>query len=209
MERRKSVVIAVLATILLADVSVMAETVKESSTGVEFASESADGLVLLGVGVRKKLVFNVYAAALYVDAAEFAEALDDKGAAGANRVVHRSGIKRRMILHFVRDVPAEKIRTAFRNSLESNMSAGDYAAESARIDTFLASCTDVKKGELFVFESKGDFVKVKLRGKTIFKAGSRRLMRGMWGSYFGKRPINETLRKNLLKRSSNLLNSGP
>jgi hypothetical protein len=205
MEHRKNIFIAVVMILLMATIPALAESVKEPSTGVEFAAETSDGLALLGTGVRKKLVFNVYAAALYVDVQGFTEAIADKGASEANRVVHRSGIKRRMILHFVRDVPAAKIRKAFRSSLEANMSPGDYSAESERIETFLASCTDVKKGDLFVFESKGDRVKVKLRGKTIFKAGSRRLMRGMWGSYFGKRPINEKLRQGLLARSGKLL----
>ncbi len=205
MEHRQSSFLAGLVSSLLICSSVYADTSKEAATGVEFATVVSDGLVLLGVGVRKKLVFNVYAAALYVDADELREAVGDKGIEGVNQVVHTSGIRRRMILHFVRDVPADKIRAAFRNSLESNMSAKDYAAEAARIDTFLASCTDVKAGELFEFESKGDFVRVTLRGQTIFKAGSRRLMRGMWGSYFGKRPINEALRKALLQRSSEVL----
>ena len=205
MERRESHLLVGITFLLLLCPPAQAEEVKEAATGIEFAADTGDGLSLLGVGVRKKLVFNVYAAALYVDGAAFVEAVGEKGVAGANRVVHRSGIRRRMVLHFVRDVPAEKIRKAFRNSLESNMSAKNYAAESERIETFLASCTDVSKGDLFVFESKGDRVKVKLRGKTIFKAGSRRLMRGMWGSYFGKRPINEDLRKGLLRRSAALL----
>ncbi len=205
MEHCQRVLAGIAVTILLVTAPATGEEFKEEATGVKFASETSDGLVLLGTGVRKKLVFNVYAAALYVDAKGFADAVGEKGVSEANRVVHRSGIKRRMILHFVRDVPAAKIRGAFRGSLEANMSDDDYAAESERIETFLASCTDVKKGDLFVFESNGDRVKVKLRGKTFFKAGSRRLMRGMWGSYFGKRPINEKLRQGLLTRSSVLI----
>lgn len=207
MEHRKGPCLTALLVGALLCSLALAETRKEAATGIEFASVASDGLVLVGVGVRKKLVFNVYAAALYVDAVALKEAVGEEGVAGVNQVVHKSGIKRRMILHFVRDVPAEKIRTAFRNSLESNMSAQDYAVEAGRVDRFLDSCTDVKEGDLFVFESNGDFVKVALRGQTIFKAGSRRLMRGMWGSYFGKRPINEALRKGLLKGSGQLLGS--
>jgi hypothetical protein len=205
MERRQRFFIAIVACVSLLTTPALGESFKEAATGIEFAAETSDGLALLGTGVRKKLVFNVYAAALYVDLEGFVEAIGEKGTSEANRVVHRSGIRRRMILHFVRNVPAAKIRAAFRYSLEANMSAKDYAAESGKIETFLASCTDVNKGDLFLFESKGDRVKVKLRGQTIFKAGSRRLMRGMWGSYFGKSPINEKLRQGLLRRSGEFL----
>lgn len=180
------------------------ESVKEPATGVAFV-QTLDGLELMGVGVRKMLVVNVYAAALYVDPAGFKEAVGAKGAKGANRALHRGHFNRRMLLHFVRKVPAKKIREAFRDSLIHNMSEEDYAAEKANIDTFLAACGDVGKGEVFEFETRGNRVTVTLRGKTIFKSKSRRLVKGMWGSYFGKRPINEKLRKSLLKGAGALL----
>ncbi len=206
MERSVHLLILI-ATLLLASASPApaGEGLKESATGVLFPLTSDDGLQLLGVGVRKKLVFNVYAGALYVDADGLAKAVGDKGAKGANKAVHRGRFQRRMLLHFVRDVPAAKIREAFKDSLVHNMSKEDFAAEEKNIEEFLESCTDVKKGQVFQFESRNDRVVVKLAGRTTFDRTSRRLVVGMWGSYFGKRPVDDSLRKGLLRRAAELL----
>jgi hypothetical protein len=204
MERIAAVIHLILGLLLAQPIA--AQTVsKEPATGVTFDTASSDGLTLLGVGVRKMLVVNVYAAALYVDAAGLREAVGSKGLAGVNRALHTGAFKRRLFLHFVRKVPAKKIRAAFKDSLVANMSDADYQAHLASIESFLAACSDVNKGDRFELESVGNKVQVKLRGKTIFTSKAKALTRGMWGSYFGKRPINETLRKDLQQGAKALL----
>ena len=52
-----------------------AEKVKEPSTGIEFDATLDGGYELLGVGVRKKLTFKIYATALYVKVPDAVEPL--------------------------------------------------------------------------------------------------------------------------------------
>jgi len=186
-------------------------TLKEPATGVSFPVTSSAGLTLLGVGVRKKLVFNVYAAALYVDGPGLRDASGgDNSLKKLNRAMLFGTFRRRLVLHFVRPVPAEKVRAAFQDSLTNNMTKEDYEAEEESITRFLDSCEDIGKFDSFSFESSGSLVKVRLGTRTLFGARSLRLVRGMWGSYFGRRPIDEALRKNLLQmRRAEVLGSGP
>jgi len=180
--------------------------VKEPATGIAFATTGPDGMALLGVGVRKKMVFNVYAAALYVDAAALAKVVGNEGKADSvNQAVWSSQTPRVMLMHFVRDVPADKVREAFRESLTNNMTKDDYAAEKEGIDTFLQGVTDVRKGEVFTFRTAGTKIVVLQGKKKIFDRASRRLMAGMWGSWFGNSPICPQLKKDLIRRAAEVL----
>ena len=180
--------------------------VKEPATGLSFAKAGPDGMALLGVGVRKKMVFNVYAAALYVDAAALAKEVgDDRKPDRVNRAVWTSGLPRVMLMHFVRDVPSDKVKEAFRESLVNNMTADDYAAEKEGIDAFLEGVSDVRKGEIFTFRTSGQKVVVLQNGKKLFDRSSRRRVGGMWGSWFGSRPVCPTLKKDLISRAAEVL----
>jgi hypothetical protein len=180
--------------------------VEEPATGISFQTAGPDGMVLLGVGVRKKMVFNVYAAALYVDAAALARETEHSTAAErVNKAVWTGWVPRVMLMHFVRDVPADKVREAFRESLANNMTVEDFNAEKAGIEEFLNGVSDVKKGEVFTFRSSGEDMRILQGKKEIFNRSGRKLMAGMWGSWFGKKPICPKLKKDLISRAAEVL----
>ncbi|MBM4353939.1 MAG: hypothetical protein FJ109_09135 [Deltaproteobacteria bacterium] len=200
------IVVALLVASVPLPAAAQDEKVKEPATGIEFACTGQDHMALLGVGVRKKMVFNVYAGALYVDGAALAKEVGGDGsAARVTRAVWTSGVPRIMLMHFVRDVPADKVREAFRESLSGNMTEDDYAGEKESIDEFLAGVVDVRKGDVFTFRTSGPEVVVFHGKKKIFAKSSRRLVAGMWGSWFGSKPVCPELRKNLVGRSAQVL----
>jgi len=178
--------------------------VKEPATGVEFPA-SRDGMQLMGVGVRKKLVFNVYAAALYLSGDDFKAGLKDSTAKEIYKVVRYGSFKKLMVLHFVRDVPADKVREAFGEALRANMPDADWEAEKDRVDAFLAGCVDVKSGQAYELRTQGAKLKLSLGSKILFEAESKALAAGMWGSWFGAHPISESLRDELVSRADKVL----
>jgi len=205
MERTKKIVMILLAmTVSLPVAGADGEGYKEPATGVSFPLVARDGLVLMGAGVRKKLVFNVYAAALYVAP----DGLRKRATAttkSLNKTVRSSGLKRRLLLHFVRNVSGAKVAEAFRDSLVHNMSKEDFAAEEETINEFLGRCPDIKKGQVFILSTSGSTTKINVGSTHLLTTSSRRLARGLWGSYFGERPICKTLRKNLLSRGLDII----
>lgn len=202
---KKFTLILLMVTLCLPALAADGDSVKEAATGVSFSLVSKDGLVLMGTGVRKKLVFNVYAAALYVSADGLKNEAADAGMESLNKAVRTGALKRRLLLHFVRDVPAEKVRRAFRDSLVHNMSTADYEAEEKNIEDFLAKCPDIKKGKVFSLSTSGNTTRIMLGFDHLYTTSSRRLSKGLWGSYFGERPICEKLRKGLLSGGADII----
>ena len=178
--------------------------VKEPVTGVSFAAVDPDGLGLLGVGVRKKLVFNVYAGALYVEVAAMAAGLESLAEEKLFHAVIHGEFKKRIVMHFVRDVGADRVRDNFAESLRNNMTEEDYAAEKEDMERFLAAVKEVKEGEEFELVTRGREIRVKQGGALLFEASSVRLARGMWACWFGKKPVDETLRGALVSRAAEL-----
>ena len=95
----------------------------------------ASSLTLNGAGVRKKAFISVYVAGLYTA---------HKTTDAANAVA--ANAPKRMALHFLRDVDADKIRAAWRDGFETNVPAGERAAMADAIDRFVGAFPDMKKG---------------------------------------------------------------
>lgn len=194
-----------LALALLGNVAVAEQSmVKEPATGVEFP-ETREGLRLLGVGVRKKLVFKVYAAALYVSLDGLKATIEDRKPASLYKAVRYGPFRKLMVLHFVRDVPANKVRDTFEHALRANMPEKDWKSEKKHIDAFLARCVDVKKGQTYVLRTTGGKISISLDEKVLFEVDSIKLAWGMWGGWFGKHPASESLRAELVSRAELVL----
>jgi len=177
--------------------------VKEEATGVEFVAKAADGKVLAGAGVRRKLLFNVYAAGLYVPAEKLRKALDGKtDAKSLYTAIIYGEFAKRIEMHFVRSVSGDKIKEAFKAALEANMAAEDLEAEKGNLERFYKICegTGVGDGDVFEFTTDGSKVRVSMSGKEIYTADSVRLARGMWMGWFGTSPVCEKLRDALVSR---------
>lgn len=193
----------VLAMVLAAPVHAE-ETVKEPATGISFSV--VDGAyALLGVGVRKKLVFNIYAAALYVKVPDALEPLR-KGETPYGPIIY-GAFPRKMIMHFVRDVPGEKSKEAFRSNLDRVMTEAerDQCVEDRK--RYLDSMGgDIGKGQRFVLDYRNNRIRAWLGEKKIYETGNRVLIRGIFRIWYGPEPLSDDLKQGLVSRLDQLIN---
>lgn len=176
-------------------------TVTEPSSNITFKVKSDDGLVLLGVGIRKFLFIKGYATAMYVDPVGFKKAVKDRSTDGLGKAIQYGTYKRRILLHFLRNVRGKKVQEVFRAALKKAMTPEDFEAQQGEIDKFLEGCMDLKKNDVFSMYSDGGKTKI-LHGKRVVYEGRNAVFnRGMWGGYFGPDPVSEELRESMVKRA--------
>lgn len=117
-------------------------------------------LVLNGMALRKKFIFKVYVAGLYLPAKE----KDDKKVLKTDQTRH-------MVMHWVRSVGKGKINDGWMDGLEDN--TPNFSPElKKQFDTLCSYMEDVKDGDLIVFTyipEKGTDVKVKGKLKGNIK----------------------------------------
>jgi len=181
------------------------ETVTEPSSGLKFSTRTEGGLVLLGVGIRKFLMIKGYATAMYVDAEGFKKAVTDRSIEGMGRAIQFGEFPRRLLLQFVRNVGAERVKDVFRAALKKSMTQEDFKAEEEEIEKFLSGCWDLKEGDIFTLYSAGVKTTILHGDRLVYEGTSVRLGRGMWGGYFGKDPVSLTIRESMLARASLIL----
>ena len=195
-----------------------AETVEEASTGYKFdAVRTVDGrpYALLGVGVRKKFVVKVYAMALYIDEAEGRHAFPAlvSRAGGHDHAKLTSGdhaqsfvmwgtFGKLAVMHFVRSVDAAKIRGAFEEGLEEELSDKSPPDIKQGAQAFLALFDkDLKDGQEIVLRTTADGkIEVDIAGAKKSGPASPRLARAVWAIWLGAKPISADLRRGLVER---------
>lgn len=113
-------------------------------------------LVLNGMALRKKIIFKVYVAGLYLPQKE----------SNAEKILQADG-ERRCVMHWLRSVGTGKITDAWYEGLEAN--TPDYSPElKKQFDTMCGWMEEMKDGELIVFTyipGKGTEVNVKNKVK--------------------------------------------
>lgn len=149
-------------------------------------------LTLNGAGLRKRAIFKVYAAGLYVPTKSNSAAaiINDKGA-------------RRMSLRMLRDVDADSFISALTDGLKANLGEAQFAALKPQTDALVATLKSVgeaKKGDVINFDFTPDtgtrvIVNGQPRGSAIpgheFFAAVLRI-------WVGDKPADEDLKKGLL-----------
>jgi hypothetical protein len=144
-------------------------------------------LKLNGMGIRKKFVFKVYVAGLYLvtpskDAAAILSA-------DAPRVIR---------MQYVRDVDKQKIADAFREGFEKN--TPDLAVkQKSNIDRMVAAVPEMKDGGNMVFTydpSKG--TTLSCDGKDVFSAEGKEFADAVFSLWLGPKPPSDDLKKGLL-----------
>lgn len=152
-------------------------------------SVQVDGtrLVLNGMGVREAtaLQVNVYVAGLYVERRS-----RDGGA------ISSGDTRRRLVLHFVRDVEASQIREAFTEGFQHSGQAGPLAAQIRQLNGWMANMREGEEMTFTYVPSTGLEVKVgrRVRG-TIAGAAFAQAFFSIW---LGSHPPNPGLRTGLL-----------
>jgi hypothetical protein len=158
--------------------------------GVSFPDTlAAEGkeLKLNGVGLRRKFVFNVYAAGLYVESP----------AQNAEQLIQSDQIKR-VRMSMLRDLDKKTITEAIVDGFKANAKA-TLPALQERLDTFTAAIPNLKKGDELVLTY------VPGQGTTIeSKAGQKISVQGkdfadaLFSVWLGKQPVDDGLKKAML-----------
>jgi len=151
------------------------------------ASAEGKTLKLNGAGLRKKLLFKVYVAALYV------ETPSKDGAA----VISSSEVKR-MRLSILRSLKGSQVTDAISEGFERN-SKDQLPKLEARLHKLEAMIPDVKEGDEIVFTwvpDKG--VLVSVRGTDRGAIEGRDFGDALLSVWLGPNPVQEDLKKALL-----------
>ncbi|MBK9160524.1 MAG: chalcone isomerase family protein [Nitrosomonadales bacterium] len=148
-------------------------------------------LVLNGAGVRSKLIFDLYVAALY---------LGERKNSG-DAVLADAGEKR-IALHLLRDISAETLSEAFNKAIISNHTPAELAALDASLKQFMAifaAMNEVKKGDVITLDylpASGTRVGVNGTEKgLIVGAGFNVALLKVW---LGVKPAQDDLKRKLL-----------
>jgi hypothetical protein len=161
--------------------------------GVTFAEQVTlkDGevLVLNGAGLRSKFFVKVYAAGLYLEtpATEPAAIIDAPG-------------RKRIRMHFLRDVDARRITGAWREGFQANLGGEQLGPLVDRLERFNAFFPDISEGDEIVFELDPE------RGTEVIIAGDSRgvipgqdFMRALLRVWLGEQPADASLKEAWLR----------
>ena len=145
-------------------------------------------LALNGVGLRTKLMFKVYAGALYAE----------KTSADASTLIH-SDQSKRMVLHFIHDaVEKGKLVDAWKEGFEQN-SKSSLSLLRPSIDKFNSWMEDVRKGdEIDVTYVPGKGTTVRVKGTEKGTIEGKEFGDAVFAIWLGEHPAHEGLRKGLL-----------
>lgn len=144
-------------------------------------------LKLNGAGLRKKLLFKVYVAALYV------ETPSKDGAA----VISSSEIKR-MRLSILRSLKGSQVSEAISEGFERN-SKDQMPRLQDRLKKLGAMIPDVKEGDEIAFTAVPDKgVQVTVRGTDRGTIEGRDFADALFSVWLGPNPVEEDLKKALL-----------
>ncbi|RME76036.1 MAG: hypothetical protein D6776_01975 [Planctomycetota bacterium] len=187
----------------------------EEETGIHFPDRvELEGRTLegTGAGVREKLWFDVYAAALYVDPAALRKALGtryrgkDAAALRAdehfyNDLIYARSVPKVLVIRMARDVDADTMREAFEEALTPHMQLDEQArAFMAQLDR------DLKEGDEVRFEWLGG-------GKVRMVFGGRKgkvfhhpkLAASLLKIWLGPKPASKDIKRKVLSRMPGML----
>ena len=183
--RRGGAVLAAAAALVLSSPALARELA--GVTMPDTATVGDKTLKLNGMGVRKKAIFKVYVAGLYV------EAPTKDGAA-----IVAVDAARLISMKYLRDVEKAKITEAFKEGFENN--AKELAAkQKANIDKMIAAVPDLKDGETMSFAYlPGKGTTLSHNGKDLMTVEGKDFADAMFRNWFGPKPADGDLKAKLL-----------
>lgn len=145
-------------------------------------------LVLNGMALRKKVIFKVYVAGLYLPAKE-----------KNSETILAADQTRCTVMHFLRGVGADKITEAWYDGLQAN--TPNHSAElKKQFDALAALMEDLKEGDKLVFTYRpGKGTEVKVKGNIKGVLGDKAFADALFSCWIGKKPgPGEGFKKGLL-----------
>ena len=156
----------------------------------ETAQVGGNALVLNGAGVRTKMVFKVYVAALYLTQKQ----------TDANAVISDTGSKR-VSMHFLRELSSEKLLHGMNEGFEDNNSKVEMTAIEPQMKQFrdmMTSAKEVKKGDLIVLDFTSAGTQVNINGKTLGIVEGEAFKKALLSVWLGAKPVDAALKKAML-----------
>ena len=156
----------------------------------ETVQVGGNALVLNGAGVRTKAVFKVYVAALYL-----AQKTSDASAA-----ISETGNKR-VSMHFLRELSAEKFLSAINEGFAANNSAAEMTAIDAQMKAFqqmIHSIKAVKEGDVITLDYANSGTQVNMNGKTLGTVEGAAFNQALLRVWLGEKPVDASLKKAML-----------
>ena len=145
-------------------------------------------LRLMGLGLRKKFVFKVYLAALYVE-----NPIED-----ARQLINSDQIKR-VQMHMLRDLERGKIAEAVQNGFEKN-AAPEMPRLQARLDRFVQILPDLRSGETIVitwYPGRGTVIKAGNGAETTIEG--KDFADALFSVWLGDHPVDDDLKGEMLR----------
>lgn len=177
----------------------LAQEVTEPRTGTKFAAKEGN-TTLLGVGLRTKTVLRVrvYAIGLYVADSAISGPL--KGKAGTPELYRElvyGDFKKEVLMKFVRDVTADQIRDAFRESLKG---AGGKTEE------WISNFSDIRTGQDIVITwAPGAGLETKVAGTDKPIINDKNFASTVFAIWLGEKPVQDDIKRDLVARGGELL----
>ena len=202
---RSPLVAAVAALALLVGTGVAsAQEYKDPKSEVAFAVDNGD-LRLLGTGLRIKkiafLKFKAYAFGVYVDAAaeELAPFKGQKASDDLRKALQAGDFKKELVLHFMRDLDAEKIQDAMRDALKKG-------TDKAVLDQFISYFPEVKVGERCTLRwVPGGTIETVMVGEEKPPITDMAFAQKLFGLYVGPKPLQKDFKESTAARLGDVL----
>lgn len=158
--------------------------------GVKFEDAIANtNLKLNGAGIRYKVFFKIYAAALYVQTPSTDQ----------NNVITQDGEKR-IVMHILYDdIDRKKMVDSMIEGFEDNLSDDERTPLQSRIDELLTHYQGVKEGDVLMFDYKpnqGTTFSINGTEKTTIKGSD--FNQALLKIWVGDEPATSNLKQNLL-----------
>lgn len=156
----------------------------------ETAQVGGSSLVLNGAGVRTKAIFKVYVAGLYL-----AQKTSD-----ATAVLSDTGNKR-VSMHFLRELSAEKFLNAIDEGFKANSSAAEIATIEPQLKAFqqmIMTIKAVKEGDVILLDYASTNTTVSLNGKALGTVEGAAFNQALLRVWLGTKPVEASLKKALL-----------
>jgi hypothetical protein len=155
-------------------------------------SSRVDGerLTLNGMGIREATVFNVnvYIAGLYVEGERSRNAND----------LLDTAKRKRLVLHFVRDVDGSDITEAFTEGFRSS-AGSNLSSMQGNIRRLNGWMTDMEEGDVMQFTYiPGTGLRVDVKGRNKGTIEGDDFARAFFGIWLGSSPPNSGLKRGLL-----------
>jgi hypothetical protein len=148
-------------------------------------------LKLNGIGLRKKLMFKVYVAGLYVETPT----------KSPEAIISSDQVKR-VSLHILRSLKASKVTEAIEDGFEKNSKA-QMGALKERLAKFSAMFSDVNEGdEILMTYAPGKGTSVSIKGSERGTVEGKDFGDALFSVWLGPDPVQEDLKKALLGSES-------